>query len=287
MTDATTHHPETTPRAHRLEVSRAGTGPIIVANEVHKTYRLGRVRVPVLRGASLTVDRGEWVAILGASGSGKSTLLHLLGGLDRPDRAKRDGSGGVVFNGQPLARMGLHGLDRFRAVSVGFVFQFYHLLPELTVMENVTIGAMVRHGGHYPGVRTEARARAKALLNAFGLADRLRHRPAQLSGGERQRVAIARALINEPELLLADEPTGNLDRVTGNAILDEISALRARSGQTMVMVTHDREVARRADRIVELLDGQVVGEQLVGGQDTTDEPAVRPATHPSVKSDTA
>jgi lipoprotein-releasing system ATP-binding protein len=237
------------------------------AQAVFKTYRLGRVDVPVLRGASIDVDKGEWVAILGASGSGKSTLLHILGGLDRPDRADRqvraeNGSprrGRVVFEGRVLSDLSARDLDRYRCESVGFVFQFYHLLPELTVLENVTIGAMVRRGiAGYHGAAPQARARASDLLDAFGLSPRLRHRPAELSGGERQRVAIARALMNDPPVLLADEPTGNLDRKTGASILDALESHRKATGRTMVIVTHDPDVARRASRVVRLDDGRVV-----------------------------
>ena len=228
---------------------------IKVAN-LHKTYRLGRVDVPVLRGVSLGVKKGEWLAVVGASGSGKSTLLHLLGGLDRPDR---EPEGRVEFDGDALHQLSALELDRFRAARVGFVFQFYHLLPELSVLENVVIGAMVRHGRlGYRSRAGAARERARGLLEQFGLSRRLRHRPAELSGGERQRVAIARALINEPDVLLADEPTGNLDRATGEKILDVVASIRAATGQTIVMVTHDSAVAARADRQVRLEDGRVV-----------------------------
>ncbi len=231
---------------------------IIEAHDLRKTYRLGRVDVPVLRGASLAVQSGEWVAVLGASGSGKSTLLHLLGGLDRPDRRSDAPGGRITFDGRPLADFSSRELDRYRAERVGFVFQFYHLLPELDVLRNVAIAAMVRHGLDYLGQARRVRDAAGSLLAAFGLSDRLRHRPAELSGGERQRVAIARALINGPDLLLADEPTGNLDRETGARILDAIAAVRKERGQTIVMVTHDPEVAARADRVVHLRDGRVV-----------------------------
>lgn len=231
---------------------------MISATELHKTYKLGRIDVPVLRGVDLEVERGEWVAILGASGSGKSTLLHLLGGLDRPD--KRTASR-IVFDSRDISSLSQRAINRYRSRHVGFVFQFYHLLPEMTVVENVTIAGMVRYGwSGYVANRREVMARASTLLEAFGLGHRLRHRPAELSGGERQRVAIARALVNEPDVLLADEPTGNLDRATGDAILQTIVELRRQRNQTIVMVTHDPQVAARADRTVRLLDGKVVAE---------------------------
>jgi len=216
------------------------------------------VDVPVLRGVTLEVQQGEWVAVLGASGSGKSTLLHLVGGLDRPDR-KSNGAkaGGVTFDNRALADYSARELDRFRASRVGMVFQFYHLLPELTVLQNVTVAGMVRHGRLGFGSSGTV-DRARELLEAFGLSHRLAHRPAELSGGERQRVAIARALVNQPDVLLADEPTGNLDRHTGDKILDTIATIRAKRSQTIVMVTHDTEVAARADRLVRLEDGRVV-----------------------------
>ncbi len=238
----------------------AGSKPMLVARNVYKTYRLERVEVPVLKGASISVAAGEWVAVLGASGSGKSTLLHLLGGLDRADGPGLNKPAGEIrFQGRSLSEMSARELDDYRNRSVGFVFQFYHLLPELNVLENALIPAMVLHGRFgFARRRAELTARAEALLAGFGLGERLRHRPAELSGGERQRVAIARALINEPPVLLADEPTGNLDRRTGEPILDLITQHRASTGRTVVMVTHDREIAQRADRIVHLRDGQVV-----------------------------
>ncbi len=229
--------------------------PILRAAGVHKTYKLGRVRVPVLRGADVSIHQGEWLAILGASGSGKSTLLHLLGGLDQPDREPR---GAVEFEGKNLSTLGAGGLDAYRGRQVGFVFQFYHLLPELSALENTLIASMAGlERADFRARRAALRERAEALLGAFGLAHRLDHRPNELSGGERQRVAIARALINEPSVLLADEPTGNLDRKTGDSILDVIANLHREKRQTIVMVTHDAEIAARADRIVHLVDGVV------------------------------
>jgi ABC-type lipoprotein export system ATPase subunit len=219
---------------------------ILEARDVHKTYRFGAVPVEVLRGADLTVHAGEWVAILGSSGSGKSTLLHLLGGLDRPDR----GRGEILWRGESISIAPGRRIDRYRNREVGFVFQFYHLLPELDTIDNVMLPAMVGR------LTRPDPAPARAMLESFGLGHRLHHRPAQLSGGERQRAAIARALVRNPGVLLADEPTGNLDAVTGAAILD-LLAERHKAGLTIVMVTHDAQVAARADRIVHLRDGCV------------------------------
>ncbi len=238
--------------------------PAVEARNLYKSYRMGRLDVPVLRGVTLAIQTGECVAVLGASGSGKSTLLHLLGGLDRPSWSPRvepkiTDPGHVRFNGKPLPRAGSNKLDQYRTNRVGFVFQFYHLLPELNVVENVTVPARL---GHNPiswiNAKPKATERAHDLLQRFGLEHRLKHRPAELSGGERQRVAIARALINQPDLLLADEPTGNLDQNTGASILDALMQLRAESNQTMVIVTHDHDTAGRADRTVNLRDGLVV-----------------------------
>lgn len=229
--------------------------PLLTAQGLHKSYRLGKVDVPVLRGASIAIDKGEWVAVLGASGSGKSTLLHLLGALDRPD----DETGVVQFGDRVITTLGESERNRYRNRSIGFVFQFYHLLPELNIIENVAITAMVRYGHFgFAKRKSEVYDRASELLSAFGMEHRLRHRPNQLSGGERQRVAIARALINDPPLVLADEPTGNLDSATGSQILDVIEKLHRERTQTMVMVTHDATIAERADRIVRLENGAIV-----------------------------
>ena len=224
---------------------------ILNVSGLHKTYRLGASEVQVLRGASLTVQRGEFLAITGASGSGKSTLLHLMGALDVPDR------GHVTFDGKELFAGSSAERDHLRNVHFGFVFQFYHLLPELSAMENVLLPAMVRYSiPAWLRRRPECRGRAKKLLEDMGLKGRLRHRPNELSGGELQRVAIARALINEPQVLLADEPTGNLDARTGKGILELLQGLN-RDGQTVVMVTHDARVAAAADRVISLVDGKM------------------------------
>jgi lipoprotein-releasing system ATP-binding protein len=235
-------HPPTTPGAD-----------ILRAEGVRKTYRLGRVDVPVLRGATVSVREGEWLAIVGSSGSGKSTLLHLLGGLDRADAD----SGPILFAGEDLRGFGAARENRYRNRDVGFVFQFYHLLPELTVLENAMLPSLVGLSRlRWMSSRRALRDRAAELLETCGLSHRLTHRPAELSGGERQRVAIARALINRPRVLLADEPTGNLDARTGHGILDLLAARHA-EGLTLVMVTHDASVAARAQREVRITDGQV------------------------------
>ncbi len=242
------------PAAHVHAVPAAAadaSAPLLSAREVRRTYTMGRVSVPVLKGADITVRAGEWVAILGSSGCGKSTLLHLLGGLDRAD------GGLVAFRGEDVSRFSPRRLDQYRNQHIGFVFQFYHLLPELNVIENTMLPAMVGVGRlEWMRRHHEIRERARGLLERFGLAHRFRHRPAELSGGERQRVAIARALMRNPEVLLADEPTGNLDAKTGDSILDMI-AEQHRAGLTIVMVTHDQWIAARADRIVHLVDGRV------------------------------
>lgn len=225
--------------------------PILRAKGLYKTYTMGKVEVRVLRGASLTTDKGEFLAVMGASGSGKSTLLHLLGALDIPDR------GTVEFAGRNLFE--LSGADRevYRNRDVGFVFQLYHLLPELNVLENVLITKLITHSGwSWRSARRQARRDAEGILERVGLGDRAKHRPSELSGGERQRVAIARALINRPALLLADEPTGNLDETIGDDILGLLGELNE-AGQTIVMVTHDARVASRAHRCVQLSDGVI------------------------------
>ena len=224
----------------------AADGPLLEARAVHKHYILGRRRLDVLRGVTLNVSRGEFVALRGASGAGKSTLLHLLGGLDTPN------AGEIFFNGSDLTRLGGAELCRWRNQRVGFIFQAYHLLPELDALENVCLPASLARGD-----AAQAERRARDLLARVGLAARVDHKPFELSGGEQQRVAIARALINEPELILADEPTGNLDSHTGEEIIDLLCAIRAERNATLVIATHDARVAARAPRVVELVDGLI------------------------------
>jgi ABC-type lipoprotein export system ATPase subunit len=212
---------------------------------------MGRQPLIVLRGASLSVGRGEFLAVSGASGSGKSTLLHILGALDVPD------DGRVVLNGTDLFALPQSGREHVRCHSVGFVFQFYHLLPELNLLENTLLPCMVGSSlVRWFADRVVARRAAEEILSRVGLSHRLRHRPNELSGGERQRAAIARALVNTPKLLLADEPTGNLDAKTGQTILDLLRELNEQ-GQTIVMVTHDARTAGYAKRRVLLEDGRI------------------------------
>lgn len=225
---------------------------IISASGIHKSYKMGQSYIDVLKGLELSVPKGTFLAVVGASGSGKSTLLHILGALDTPDK------GSVHFNGNDLQKFSSRQLNTFRNKKVGFVFQFYHLLDELTVLENVILPVMAGLGTlGWLTQRNSTKKRANELMERLGLAQRIKHKPYQLSGGERQRVAIARALINGPEMLLADEPTGNLDFETGNGILDVFEELN-RDGQTIIMVTHDDRIAQRAHRVIRLLDGRIV-----------------------------
>lgn len=257
MNDATANpKPGHGPTAASPLASLHADSTCLRVTNLHKTYALGRVKVPVLRGVDLAVAEGGFTAILGASGSGKSTLLHLVGGLDRPDRPA-EGSSSIRYKGRELVGASRSTLDAYRARETGFVFQFYHLLPELTVLENILVASMVRWGLAWPAHRRAATRAAHELIEHVGLSHRTRHRPAELSGGERQRVAIARSLINEPTLLLADEPTGNLDQKTGETILEMLLAIRAARRLTMVVVTHDERTAARADRVVRLVDGRV------------------------------
>ncbi len=219
------------------------------ARDIHKSYIMGRQPLHVLRGASIEASEGEFLAIMGASGSGKSTLLHILGALDMPD------SGSVEFQGQNIFTGNDKSRRAYRNQQIGFVFQFYHLMPECNVLDNVLMPQMVAQSlwGGRKARRTAIRD-VEELLERVGLADRANHRPGELSGGERQRVAIARALINRPALLLADEPTGNLDEKIGKDILRLFTDLNA-AGQTIIMVTHDATIASYAHRRVRLTDG--------------------------------
>jgi lipoprotein-releasing system ATP-binding protein len=218
---------------------------ILRAEEVHKTYYIGKRAVEVLHGVSLTIKRGETISIMGASGAGKSTLMHILGGLDRPD------AGDVFFEETSLGKMNLAQRAAFRAKRCGFMFQSYHLLPELDVRQNVMLPAMAVRDDR------DVKARAEYLLEQVGLAGRIDHRPMELSGGEQQRVAIARALMNDPDLILADEPTGNLDSHTGENILNNLFDLAQSANRTLIMVTHNEQVASRCKRELILKDGKL------------------------------
>ncbi|MCS6936310.1 MAG: ABC transporter ATP-binding protein [Candidatus Bipolaricaulota bacterium] len=230
---------------------------MIQLKNAQKVYPMGEVSVPALRGIDLTIQPGEFVAIMGPSGSGKSTLMHVLGCLDLP-------SGGVVqLDGHDVTKLDEDTLAQIRGKKIGFVFQTFNLIPTLTALENVELPLF------FQGVpRQERRARAAELLSKVGLGGRLHHKPAQLSGGERQRVAIARALANDPEIILADEPTGNLDSESGEAILELLAQLH-REGKTIILVTHNPEAAAYAQRILRIKDGRLVEEvtnnMAVGG----------------------
>src|SRR5437870_5407693 len=220
--------------------------PLLSARNLHKTYTLGHRALEVLRGVDVEVARGDFLALRGASGAGKSTLLHLFGGLDSPN------AGEIRFDGENLAGLPESAQTRLRNRRVGFIFQAYHLLPELDALENVSLPARMARSP-----AAEAEARGRELLKRVGLAERVDHKPSELSGGEQQRVAIARSLINSPDLILADEPTGNLDSHTGGEIIELLTALRQEKQTTLIIATHDTRVAARAPVVLELADGQI------------------------------
>lgn len=223
--------------------------PIAELRNLSKTYQMGQVRVPALRGVTLTFERGDYAAIMGPSGSGKSTLLNILGCLDRPTE------GSYFLGGEDVAGLSDAALSDIRCRRLGFIFQSYNLIQQLSVVENIEVPLF------YQGWPARAsRRRAEALARLVGLASRLHHRPSELSGGQQQRVAIARAMANNPLIILADEPTGNLDTTTGREILAMLDQLNAQ-GKTIIIVTHDNTVAARARRVIRLVDGRVVSDE--------------------------
>ena len=248
--------------------SVGGNGPLIRLEAIAKTFRLGQVPVPALRGVDLVINPGELAGVMGPSGSGKTTLLHVIGCLMRPT------SGRYVLAGRGVDSLGEFALARVRNRHVGFVFQAFNLLPRFTALGNVELPLVyARLAAH------ERRARALAALTQVGLAERVHHRPRQMSGGEQQRVAIARALVTEPSLILADEPTGNLDSESGAAIMDILVELN-RSGKTVIIVTHEHSIAERTRRIVHLLDGRVVSGAQPGGEGAGPQGAGPPGAGP-------
>ena len=230
---------------------------LIRVKDLYKTYVDATsdditTQVEVLKGVDVEVRQGEVLAILGKSGVGKSTLLHLIGGLDRPT------SGSVFFEDRNIHTYNDRQLDRFRNLEIGFIFQFHHLLPEFTALENIAIGGLIAKKNV-----SETYGSAGEILDYVDLADRSNHYPSELSGGERQRIAIGRALINQPKVILADEPTGNLDRKTSDDILDLLWDLNGRLNRTLILVTHDHGLAQRADRMVHIVDGKIADQNQI------------------------
>lgn len=223
---------------------------MLEAKNIHKTYNIAAKEVAVLKGLDLNIEKGRFIAIIGPSGAGKSTLLHILGGLDAPTGGK------VVFGGEDIYALGDFSLCKIRNQRIGFVFQFYHLLPEFTVLENVLMPALISQG--HGAMASEPKEYALKLLGQVGLKDRITHFPSQLSGGEQQRVAIVRALINSPQMLLCDEPTGNLDSKTGSEIIALIKKINKEKQMTVILVTHNIELANLSDKVYNLKDGVLV-----------------------------
>ena len=221
---------------------------MIKVTELKKSFQMNGYTLDVLKGITLDIARGEMIAIVGASGAGKSTLLHMLGTLDRPT------SGNVLFDGQDVFALPEEAQAEFRNKRIGFVFQFHHLLPEFTALENTFLPALIQNRP-----AAEAQEEATRLLTEVGLGERLHHKPGELSGGEQQRVAVARALMQRPDLVLADEPTGNLDTHTGDALFGLLRKLNKARGTTFVIVTHNDKLSAQADRIIRMEDGQIVG----------------------------
>lgn len=218
---------------------------VLEAKDIYKSFNEGKNNVDVIKGLSLAIEHGEFVSIVGSSGSGKSTLLHILGGLDLPTQ------GSILLNGKRFDQLGEAERGFLRNEHLGFVYQFHHLLPEFTALENVAMPLMLRKNATFK----EAKQRAEYLLERVGLSHRLTHQPGELSGGERQRVALARALVTRPQLMLADEPTGNLDRNTATSIFELLADLRKEFNMAMLVVTHDEQLAKQADRVLHMQDG--------------------------------
>ncbi|TWU16909.1 ABC transporter ATP-binding protein [Allorhodopirellula heiligendammensis] len=244
--------------------------PILEARGIFKSYYKNKIELPVLRGVDVAFQHGEVSALVGRSGSGKSTLMHLLATLDQPD------AGEVWFGGERIDNLSRRQRDSYRNRQIGIIFQFYHLLPELSALENVLTPAMISRSvlGYFRD-RKSLTHRAEAMLDRVGLLDRKSHKPSEMSGGEMQRVAIARSLMSEPELLLADEPTGNLDTETGESILQLLRQLNSEDGLTIVMITHDESIAERADRCYRMQDGLLVDRFSVEATKETFAPRAR------------
>jgi lipoprotein-releasing system ATP-binding protein len=234
-------------RKYKSVKERIENQVLVKTEGVTKSFWMGKQELKVLKGIDLTIQKGEIIAIVGPSGAGKSTLLHLLGALDRPT------SGIIRFNGQILTEESDAKLAKIRNLEIGFVFQFHHLLPEFTALENVIIPALI--AGKTPD---EVTPKALEILKRVGLDQRVKHQPGELSGGEQQRLAVARALMNDPKLLLADEPSGNLDKASSEALHELLWSLSKERGQTTVIVTHNEALAGKADRIVEMEDGRII-----------------------------
>lgn len=230
-------------------------GPVVEAQNLVKVYSGNGIATPALRGISLKIQRGEFVAIVGPSGSGKSTLLNMIGALDRPT------SGRILIDGTDISQLSDSELAKLRNEKLGFVFQAYNLIPRMSVLDNVQLPLLARGAG-----REERTSKSLEVLDQVGLGDKARRRPSQLSGGEQQRVAIARALVTNPPILLADEPTGNLDTKTSRALTDLFTQLNRQYGQTVIVITHNLEVASESGRIISIRDGLVEGEKVLRGQ---------------------
>lgn len=227
-------------------------GPALECIGIRRSFQMGEHRIEILHGVSLELARGERLALMGTSGAGKTTLLNILGLLDTPTE------GSVFIDGQDSASMNAKQRSTLRNLKIGFIFQFYHLLPELSALENALLPAMILHGsGAFRRRRAEFTAKATTMLDRFSLGDRLKHRPSQLSGGEQQRVAIARALLLDPPILIADEPTGNLDRGTGEKVLELLLDEQQERGVSLLLVTHDERLAKRCDRVLFMEDGLI------------------------------